>query len=199
MQAESLDTYSQTRAQASFFIQEIQNDIRNMLPAEQRKEANFRCQINIAQDGRTRIFTFPTRSTSEDNRITQVTYALEQQLRSIPTEVGAREVFLLRRFTDDGHMVPTLGGSAEYIVDFLVEFYPEQEADTVERIRAGACPDKMDKIRIELQVAIPDEDLATNSAKLKIQRYISTTSYNADVQINNQLAVSILAPSYMGD
>jgi len=175
----------QTRAQATHFLETLEQDVANMLALVQAPEtSSFACRVSMTRNGRTRFFTFPTLSQSEKGKypeIVQVTYELEGQAMQIDTRNGKRDLYRLRRHLDGDRSMELPVISSDQIVDFLVELIPTPpENMPVERIVSGSCPTDLDQVYIEFYVAVSD-----------VPRYVSINKFSTTIQrsaVRNSMA-----------
>lgn len=181
------------QAQATYFIQTLQEDIENMLPGTRAtvSDEEVTCRLSMTRDGRTRSFTFPTvryLKGESTPSIVHVTYELEGQARQIETRKGTHDLYRLRRYIDEGGPVLTLGGSNPQIVDFLVELFPSMPGgDSDLRVLSGDCPTDLDQVRVEFRVAVP-ETSTTDSV-----HYATTTRYTTTVRPRQEEPVLLTA------
>ena len=133
----------------------------------------------MTRNGRTRMFTFPTRIQREEDlkpEIVQVTYELEGQAKQVNTRNGKRDLYKLRRYLDDGTMSEIHGGSSSQMVDFLVELIPHTPLDAPERrIVSGGCPTPLDKVYVEFHMAINE-----------VPTYVTVSRYSTTITRKDQ-------------
>lgn len=177
--APELNDAEQTKEQAIFFLEAIKMDVENMVFLSDATTTDSSCRISMTRNGRTRMFTFPTRIRREGNpkpEIVQVTYELEGQAKQVNTRNGKRDLYKLRRYLDDGTMSEIHGGSSNQMVDFLVELIPHTPVDSPERrIVSGGCPTTLDKVYVEFHLAINE-----------VPTYVTVSRYSTTITRKEQ-------------
>ena len=175
--ATELNDAEQTKEQALFFLEAIKMDVENMESLNDAPTTDSSCRISMTREGRTRMFTFPTRIKRQGNdkpEIVQVTYELQGQAKLVNTRNGKRDLYKLRRYLDDGTMTEMQGGSSSQVVDFLVELIPHTPIDSPERrIVSGACPTTLDKVYVEFHLAINE-----------VPTYVTVSRYSTTITRN---------------
>ena len=177
--APELNEAEQTKEQAIYFLEAIKTDVENMAFLQDVTSQNDGCSISMTRNGRTKMFTFPTRikKPGKAEEIVQVTYELQGQAKQVNTRNGKRDLYKLRRYIDDGTMVQINGGSSNQMVDFLVELIPESDGESLQRrIVSGSCPTSLEKVYVEFHLAINE-----------VPTYVTVSRYSTTITRKNNV------------
>ena len=179
----SSDFYNapQTRAHAIRILETLRKDVQHMVLSDEVLENSaFSCQVNVTEDGRTRMFSFPTlrqNGVDETPQVVQVTYELTALEQEVKTRNGNRKLYSLSRTLNTGIPRSKPAQSSNQIVDFLIELIPESsEENGNERIISGGCPAALNKVYVEFYVAIQE-----STRHINISRYSTTIERDTPV------------------